>query len=625
MAHLSIAAQSVWGKYSRSTDQSMSVAQHLGDSREVAGLIWDSWLPRSVRRQISASLPGGQADGRLLLGWLAGAHDLGKATVAFACQVPSLADQMHRAGLLMPAVVPDRRVLPHGLAGQFLLQRRLVQQHGWSVRRAKTFTSIVGSHHGVPPDPGPEASAGDRPELLGEGRWCEVQDELIEHTIDAAGVRDRLPEWRTIALPMQVQVLLTAAVILADWLASDSMRFPLSEGLKSSDRAEEAWADLGMPAAWAPEEPPAEDGQLFAERFQLSSDATVREVQARALRVARTVPEPCLLIIEAPMGVGKTEAALGAAEILAHRFGSGGVFIALPTMATSDAMFGRVHRWVKGLPVHAGQREQTMFLAHGKARLNEQFGGLARDWHPQNLDDGHACDVAKQGEGLRATAVAVSHSWLAGRKKGPLANFVVGTIDQVLFCALKSRHLMLRHLALAGKVVIVDEVHAADDYMRVYLCRALHWLGAYQVPTILLSATLPAAQRRELVEAYDSGRRMAVPVRKPRPGPEIYDVLDGDLGYPVIIASTGTVLHVDAVVDPGRRLRVQVEQLSDDDETLLHTLDPLKDHGGCVAVVRNTVGRAQATAALLAQHFGEDHVILLHSRFSRNGSQRQGT
>ena len=268
-------------------------------------------------------------------------------------------------------------------------------------------------------------------------------------------------------------------------------------------------------------------------------------------------------------------------------------------------MFRRVRDWIERLPTLDGPAGHSLFLAHGKAALNPDF--QLRWGRPQRIE----VDAAPSGGGDRGTVAAVADAWLRGRKKGPLSSFVVGTIDQVLFGALRSRHLALRHLALAGKVVIIDEVHAVDVYMNSYLTRVLEWLGAYGVPTVLLSATLPAAHRRELVQAYDQGRAAATG----RPVVADYSVLDGDIGYPVVVASTGATPAVRAAAVSARGHRVRLEAIPDDDAVLLAQLRAALRDGGCAAVVRNTVQRAQDTAALLGEVFGGDTVMLVHSRF----------
>ncbi|MCG7207513.1 CRISPR-associated endonuclease Cas3'', partial [Streptomyces arenae] len=129
----------------------------MEDSAAVAGLLWDFWLPVNVRALVSAVLPGGEEDARRLVTWLAGVHDIGKATPAFACQVDELADRMRVAGLEMPyraEMGRDRRMAPHGLAGQLLLQEWLEERCGWPGRATAQFAVVVGGHHGAPPDHG---------------------------------------------------------------------------------------------------------------------------------------------------------------------------------------------------------------------------------------------------------------------------------------------------------------------------------------------------------------------------------------------------------------------------------------------------------------------------------------
>lgn len=613
----------LWAKHDRDSEGWLPLWQHLEDSAAAAGLLWDRWLPVSVRRLIGAALPGGEADGRRLAVWLAGVHDIGKVTPAFACQVEQLADRMRAQGLEMRsqgAMGSDRRLAPHGLAGQVLLGEWLEERHGWVPKRVGQFTVVVGGHHGVPPEHGQITALASRQHLLrtpGASRalWRQVQGELLDACAEAFGVRDRLGHWRAVELPQPVQVLLTALVIVSDWIASNPDLFPYypqDVPRSSTERAEVAWRGLDLPAAWSVAES-LEDAQgLFSSRFGLPPGAKVRPVQEAAVELARSMDEPGLMVVEAPMGEGKTEAALAVAEIFAARSGAGGVFFALPTMATGNAMFPRLLEWLKRLPAQEGTRHSVL-LAHSKAALNEDFADLMRGTHRLSAVDVDASPTRpwRPSDSSRAApADLVAHAWLRGRKKAMLASFVTGTVDQLLFAGLKSKHLALRHLAVAGKVVVIDEAHAYDAYMSVYLDRVLSWLGAYRVPVVVLSATLPAGRRRELVEAYAGAGGQGAATEAE------FDVVAQAGEYPLLTAVAPRGLPVmRRPAASGRGAPVRLERLDDGGEVLADRLAKELDGGGCALVVRNTVKRVLETARVLRARFGDESVTVAHSCF----------
>ncbi|MDR3084879.1 MAG: CRISPR-associated helicase Cas3', partial [Christensenellaceae bacterium] len=175
----------------------------------------------------------------------------------------------------------------------------------------------------------------------------------------------------------------------------------------------------------------------------------------------------------------------------------------------------------------------------------------------------------------------------------------IGTVDQLLMGALRHKHLALRHLGLANKVVIVDEVHAYDAYMDSYLYRALRWLGEYGAPVVVLSATLPPATRKELLEAYL--------------GTKPSEDLSGS-DYPILTLSNGRAICRVVPSDSGRNREKEVfiERFEGD---IAQKLDELLAEGGCAGIVVSTVGKAQELARGLAAHFGGEPVELLHSRF----------
>ncbi|CAL9646724.1 hypothetical protein SUDANB120_06498 (plasmid) [Streptomyces sp. enrichment culture] len=612
-ASLSAAARTIWAKHEATTSKWLPLWRHMADSAAMAGRLWDVWLPHHVRRLVADSLPDGEGDARRLAVWLAAVHDIGKATPAFACQVDQLADRMRSAGLDMPTARQfgdARKRAPHGLAGQAIVEEWL-EGRGWSPRAAMAFAGAVGGHHGVLPGHEHFHALHQHPELLrtpgrSEGLWRAVQAELLDAATAAYGVQERLRDWKAVKLPQPVQVVLSGLVILADWIASNSDLFllcPEERHRGDTDRIEAAWRGIELPPPWTAPAVGGSSQGLFVSRFGLS---TVRPLQAEAVRLARATPAPGLMIIEAPMGEGKTEAALAVAEVFASRTRAGGCFVALPTRATANAMYRRFRTWLDRLP---GDGVRTVYLAHSKGFLDDAFaadlraGG--RTIAAVDLDGDPTSVRSVRDDRCAAASSLVAHQWLRGRKKGMLAPFVVGTIDQLLFAGLKSRHLVLRHLALAGKVVVIDEVHAYDTYMNEYLERALSWLGRYKVPVVMLSATLPADRRRALAAAYSEKADEA-------------GALAANSAYPLISVIAEGRETVVATPPPaaGRQHSVTVEKLDDSPAALADRLATELAGGGCVLVVRNTVDRVLQAADVLRERFGPDAVTVAHSRFT---------
>ncbi|MGW5068239.1 type I-E CRISPR-associated protein Cse1/CasA [Streptomyces cyaneofuscatus] len=633
---LSPAARTAWGKHDQPTEQWLPLWRHMADSAAVAGRLWDKWVPANVKALVAEAFPQGADDARQVAVYLACVHDIGKATPAFACQVDGLADQMRDAGLGMPYQKQfglDRRMAPHGLAGQLLIQEWLGERFGWSERASGQFAVVTGGHHGTPPDHQQIHDLGLRPRLLRTGGeseevWKHVQFELMDACAVRAGVEGRFAAWQGVRLPQPVQVALTAIVIVSDWIASSSELFPYdpaswAPGGEEGERRRlaAAWAGLDLPGPWRAEQPGGSAAELFQARFDLPEGAQIRAVQEEAVRMARESPAPGLLIIEAPMGEGKTEAAFAAAEVMAARSGAGGCLVALPTRATGDAMFPRLIGWLQRLP---SDGPRSVVLAHAKAALNEVWAGMTKaDRRTIAAVDLDSPDEAVSPAGASERAAPASlhaHQWLRGRKKGLLSSFAVGTIDQVLFAGLKSRHLALRHLAVAGKVVIIDEVHAYDAYMNTYLDRVLEWLAAYRVPVVMLSATLPAQRRRELAAAY-AGEET----------PELADALHlTDDAYPLITAvapaaAGGSVLTARPAPASGRRTDVVLERLDDELPSLVTRLKEELRDGGCALVVRNTVDRVLEAAEHLRAYFGAEAVTVAHSRFIAADRARKDT
>lgn len=619
------AAQTLWGK---STDHGAIrphlLLQHLYDTLAVGELIWDEYLGDPVRHALDAAT----ADrGREFFAFLCGIHDVGKATPKFQSKSAELAARVQATGLTWRGVIPAGSEWHHTVAGACIVRAECAGA-GWSPQSVAWVWPMVGGHHGRIPSVGMTRRP-PTPDYHGVGpAWRAVQRWVLEDVARAAGfgaLADAAPVGST--PPPGVQLAISGAIIMADWLASAVGQFePIADtrllGVdRARERARAGWDAFDLRSGITRHAVP---GDVMRARF----DRGARPLQELVIREARATPSAGLMLIEAPMGEGKTEAALAAAEILADRFGLRGIFVGMPTQATSDPMFHRVHGWSKRVAPDA-----PIMLLHGKAMFNPEFVAMqeAQPIGPLYEDTGAYGDTGDEyGIAERERVSAPVVDWFRGRKRGLLAPLGIGTIDNLLHAATRTSHVMLRYAGLAQKVVILDEVHAATVYMSQFLKEALRWLASTGVPVVVLTATLPPAMRHELVAAYAAGAGVA-------------DVPELDVaGYPsvtTVAVADGAALVHSAATEPWRAdARVAVDELLDDlpameeaaaraldfelprssfDDTdaVVALLQKLLADGGTALVIRNTVRRAQDLFVALDRVFPGD-VGLLHARLT---------
>lgn len=557
------------GKPKAETTQYHLLIYHLLDVAAVACCMWDDVLGAGQKIWLQETLCLDKGATRQLLALLAGLHDIGKATPGFQKKVADLYDVLGEYGLRERS--DDT---PHGILSAVILKRWL-NEKGIDLMKAGALAAVIGGHHGdwITTTELSRASAGKE-------KWRELQAEIC-------GALEGLLGASAIALPSTDRDFNTFAafvsgfVSVCDWIGSDSAHFPfearaidLREYLEHScQHAQTALSELGF-LGWRPDKGEPD----FESVFEFAPNA-LQSAGIAALSPLRQAPR--LVLVEYPTGGGKTELALHIADLLINRYGLGGSYIAMPTQATSNQMFGR---FVKYLENRYPQANINPHLIHGQADQQAHYAQMLE--RPQREGD--------------ESAVA-AEDWFQNRKRALLAPHGVGTIDQAMLSVLQARHHFVRQFGLSHKVLIFDEIHSYDSYMNVIIERLLGWLQALGTPMILLSATLARQNRQALLEAVgatDAGDALATP-------------------YPrlTVVAQDG---HVAAHPLPRPETRtIAIEAIPADEGNLLEAILPRYRQGGCIAVVCNTVDESIAMARLLrdTEAINPDDVWLFHARF----------
>lgn len=541
--------------------------------------------PTTTRRGLAEALELPEELACRFAAFVAGVHDLGKATPVFQCRWEPGARAVQAEGLPFPAVVSGQSV-PHGALTEHLL-RRWLERQGIGRQLARQVARAAAAHHGFLPDPS-EVARGDP--VAGSGPWDHARDALLGAILEALAP----VQWPSVrALPPRAAVLLTALSSFSDWLASAEHLFPYGQLAEDARRYLEQARDRARRAldrvGWQPRRPLADGIPSFQEVFSLTPNSLQETVAAA---VADTC-SPVLVLIEAPMGAGKTEAALYAHLLLQQRLQHRGLFVALPTMATGNAMFPRVRDF---LARFAG-RMVDLHLQHSLALLHEDYRTLR---------------LRAVGEDVTADEPqnVVAAEWFTPTKRAILSEYGVGTVDQALLGVLRVRHHFVRLFGLANRTVVLDEVHAYDTYTSGLIEALLTWLRGQGSSVILMSATLPAGRRRALLHAYGAC--------------ELREVA----AYPRVTVVAGGKAE-SRPVDWKRPQRVVLRSAPKTAAALGELAQENAGRGGCVLCVVNTVERAQhvytalgdgqpildSSGFTVGKRCGELEVFLVHARF----------
>lgn len=394
--------------------------------------------------------------------------------------------------------------------------------------------------------------------------------------------------------------VISGLVVLCDWIGSNEKFFQwVDEEFPLKVYWEKALSEAERALAILPPSPKVSEFQNIRSLFPyIHTPSPLQEVSTE-IQLNKIGAQ--LFILEDLTGSGKTESALTLAKRLMSSGRANGIFYALPTMATANAMYSRLVDVLSKLYLPGSK--PSLILAHSRSRLMEGF--TSKIW--DNLLKGSS-------EFNNETPVyAGCASWFAeSSKKALLADVGVGTIDQALMGVLQFRHNNLRLLGLEKKVFIVDEVHAYDAYMGKELEQLISVLAYYGAPIILLSATMSQTQRTQYLSAFQSV--LSVEPSK-----------DSDvetLSYPLFTKADSNGIESIPVLS-NRPRNIDVSWLSSEKQCIEYIIEKASS-GKSVVWIRNTIDDAlRAFRSLLSsKKIDPEKILLFHSRFAFSDRQR---
>lgn len=554
---------SIWAK----SNPYKPLWMHLLETGVVAQSLLKEGSFRPLAGELQRYLPLDEQQVYRLVGYMAAVHDIGKAFPAFQQQAEDSksAAVLKQAGLLCP----DAKGFRHEVYGEEKLYRLWKEQGLFgSMCERHRMAAVIGRHHqGKHETP---LSRGYGWEDSREKIWTCLQMKLEKQMREIFQPENVLPTHYDV-----VCMLLLGVIVTADWIASGDEFADLSAGRT----VEQVIADTErimrrfLQQNHLCHHPPRTEIDCFTKLWPQIPAAGMRPLQKTIETVLADEKEmPLAVILEAPMGCGKTEAGLYAACRLAQRWGKEGFYVALPTSATANQMVGRMNAMLAGL------NDPQAKLMHGMAWLQDE---AERSFQTEDA--------------------GVAELWTSPMRRGLISPFAVGTIDQVMMAAMKVKYGCLRLAGLAQKVLIIDELHSYDAYMSSIIEKLLCWCRVLHIPVVMLSATLPASSKEKFAAcyAYEEG------------------LLDSAT-YPAVTLLYDDKMPRQIAVAGGQaetKVTIDCQPLLGDTDKIAELVEQKAAVGGCTCVLVNTVKEAQDTYRAIRKRLPEYPAILFHARF----------
>ena len=488
---------------------------------------------------------------------LAALHDIGKISQGFQrkCKIWLEINNMVEESY---AFTWDTYESDHSKISQYAIQNILMKE-GCGKGSSAIWAMIAGIHHSRLHGQGNSLMPC---EGMSNDEWQQKREENAQKVVCEFGA---LPIGK-IKLNNPLIWWLAGLISISDWIGSDEHFFNSANetGTDINSVAKKALESIGMiPPQLVPD-------LNFLDLFGFDAP---NDLQIKAFE---TITEPGIYCIEAPMGMGKTEAALWVSYNLIQNGYANGIYFALPTQATSNRIHIRLSDFVDRITV----TENKTRLIHGNSWLMDPTI-MPQLYHGNDSEEYN-----------------IVRDWFASKKRTLLSSFGVGTVDQALLSVLAVKHFFVRQYALAGKVIILDEIHSYDIYTGTIIDKLCHELVKLGATVLLLSATLTKKRRHILLGLENKTN----------------DTFNGE--YPLITGKqhTGEIIPPVIVLPP--KPQEFYINFSEEDQCISSAIDAAKT-GGCVLWICNTINKAQEIyRELIAKLKDEDvEVGLLHSRF----------